>query len=141
MIAALQKLQSRLGTQHDADVLARYLTQLAAHPPADFTAATLFMMGRMAQLNAAEAARLGETVEKPWRKMRDRRWSTLRWRMQQLRDDTRKRNKKIGTARHTAAATGKRAGAGDGGRHARAGGNGRVPGAAIALVPPHAGGH
>ncbi|MDE2051335.1 MAG: CHAD domain-containing protein, partial [Gammaproteobacteria bacterium] len=102
MIATLQKLQSRLGTQHDADVLARYLAQLAAHPPVDLTAATFFMMGRMAQLNAAEAARLGRRIEKAWRKLRGRRWSALRSRMQALRDDTRRRNKKISPARHGA---------------------------------------
>ncbi|MGH8302648.1 MAG: CHAD domain-containing protein [Steroidobacteraceae bacterium] len=82
MIAALQKLQSRLGTQHDAHVLAEYLTQLARHPPAEFTAATLFMMGRMAAQHAAQAARLGRKIEKPWRKVHRDRWKALRTRMQ-----------------------------------------------------------
>ncbi len=59
VIAKLQKLQSTLGTQHDADVLARYLEQLAGHPPADFTAATLFVMGRMAQLQRVGSRPLG----------------------------------------------------------------------------------
>jgi len=116
MIAALQKLQSRLGAQHDAHVLAGYLAQLALHPPKEFTAATLFMMGRLAQLNAAEAARLGRKVEKPWRKVRGRRWKSLRSRMQELRDDTRKHNKKIGTGHRSTGGDGKPTGAGSSGR-------------------------
>jgi CHAD domain-containing protein len=87
MIAALQKLQSRLGTQHDAHALAGYLAQLASHPPADFTAATLFMMGRMAERHAAQAALLGRKIEKPWRKVRRDLWKALRTRMRALRSD------------------------------------------------------
>ena len=87
MLAALHELQSRLGTQHDADVISRYLTQLASHPPATFTAVTLFMMGRMAEVYAREAARMGGKVKKPWRNVRRRRWKALRARMSELRDD------------------------------------------------------
>ena len=87
MLGALHELQSRLGTQHDADVISRYLTQLASQPPATFTAVTLFMMGRMAEVYAREAARMGGKVRKPWRNVRRRRWKTLRARMAELRDD------------------------------------------------------
>jgi len=85
MISALQKLQSRLGTQHDAHVLAEYLTRLARQPPAEFTPATLFMMGRMASQHAAQATRLGRRIEKPWRKIHRDRWKALRTRMQARR--------------------------------------------------------
>jgi CHAD domain-containing protein len=87
MLTALHKLQSRLGTQHDADVIAHYLTQLAGHPPADFAAATLFLMGRMAEQRARTAIRLGRKVARPWRKVRGKRWKTLRARMEKQRDD------------------------------------------------------
>ncbi len=87
MLAALHKLQSRLGTQHDADVIAHYLTQLAGHPPANFTAATLFMMGRMAEQRAREALRMGRKVAGPWRRVRGKRWKRLRSRMEKRRDD------------------------------------------------------
>jgi len=87
MLAALHKLQSRLGTQHDADVIAHYLTQLAGHPPANFAAATLFVMGRMAEQRAREAVRMGKKVEGPWRRVRGRRWKRLRSRMERRRDD------------------------------------------------------
>jgi triphosphatase len=86
MLAALHKLQSKLGTQHDADVIARYLTQLASHPPANFTPATLFMMGRMAEVQAREAVRMGKRVARPWRRVRGKHWKTLRSRMEKRRD-------------------------------------------------------
>ena len=86
MLAALHKLQGRLGTQHDADVISRYLTQLAGHPPASFTAATIFLMGRMAEVHAREAARMGGKVKAPWRKVRRGRWKAVRSRMAKLRD-------------------------------------------------------
>jgi CHAD domain-containing protein len=130
LLARLQKLQSRLGTQHDADVLARYLEQLAADPPADFTPATLFMMGRVAQLNASEAARLARKVEKPWRKVRGRRWKALRSRMQALREETRRRNRKIAADRHTAGGRLKPLDAGRGGRLTTVGRDGKLPSSA-----------
>jgi CHAD domain-containing protein len=86
MLAALHKLQSKLGTQHDADVIALYLTQLAGQPPATFTAATLFTMGRMAELHARQAACLGAKAARPWRRMRGKRWKALRSRMRELSD-------------------------------------------------------
>jgi triphosphatase len=84
ILAALLKLQSRLGTQHDSDVIARYLTQLAADPPADFTPRTLFLAGRMTELHAHKAVRMGAKVKKPWRRVRGRRWRALRARMKEL---------------------------------------------------------
>jgi triphosphatase len=86
MLAALHKLQSKLGTQHDEDVVAGYLTQLAGRPAANFTAATLFLVGRMAERNAREAARMSGKLDKPLRKVRGRRWKALRSRMDDLRD-------------------------------------------------------
>ena len=112
MLVALHKLQSKLGTQHDSDVVARYLTQLATHPPASFTAATLFLMGRMAERHAAQAAGMGRKVGKPWRKVRGRRWKALRARMRALRDDARERNHKANGASHNAGGNGKYAGTG-----------------------------
>ncbi len=87
MLAALQKLQSKLGTQHDADEIAHYLTQLAGHAPPNFTAATLFMMGRMAEQHARAAVRMGKKVAGPWRRVRAKRWKPLRSRMEKRRHD------------------------------------------------------
>ncbi|MGH8181550.1 MAG: CHAD domain-containing protein [Steroidobacteraceae bacterium] len=86
MLTALHDFQSRLGTQHDADVTARYLTQLAAEPPAILTAPTLFMMGRMAERHAREAARIGGKVAKSWRRLHGQRWKALHARMRKLYD-------------------------------------------------------
>ena len=87
ILEALQKLQSKLGMQHDSDVIARYLTNLATHPPGSFTAATLFMMGRMAEMHTQEASRLSGRIKKPWRNVRGWRWKALRARMKALRDE------------------------------------------------------
>jgi triphosphatase len=92
MLAALHKLQGKLGTQHDAGAVAGYLTRLADRPPAAFTPRTLFMMGRMAELHAREAARVGGRIGKPWRKVRGRRWKTLRSRMETSSDHARQHN-------------------------------------------------
>jgi hypothetical protein len=88
MLAALHKLQSKLGTQHDADVIAHYLTQLAGRAPANFTAPTLFMMGRMAEQHARAAVRMGKKVAGPWRRVRGKRWKALRSRMEKRRHST-----------------------------------------------------
>ncbi|HEX5458755.1 MAG TPA: CHAD domain-containing protein [Steroidobacteraceae bacterium] len=96
MLAALRDFQSRLGTQHDADVTARYLARLAARPPVNFAAAALFLMGRMAERRAREATRIGGKVEKPWRRAHGKRWKALRTRMHELYDDAFESNSKAG---------------------------------------------
>ncbi len=83
MLAALRKLQNILGTQHDSDAAARYLRQLADHPPTGFNGDTLFVMGKMAQLHARKAAGLAGKAGKPWRKVRGKRWKALRSRMKE----------------------------------------------------------
>jgi CHAD domain-containing protein len=87
MLATLLELQGRLGTQHDSDEIARYLTQLAVHPPVEFDSRTLFLMGRLAELHARKAARLGGKIEKPWRRLRGKLWKALRARMKELHDE------------------------------------------------------
>jgi CHAD domain-containing protein len=142
MISALKKLQSRLGTQHDAHALAAYLTQLASDPPADFTATTLFMMGRMAEQQEALAARLGGKVEKPWRKIHRDRWKTLRARMRARRGE----GAWPGTGNTRGKAAGGRSnrkipGAAGKIRPVRSAGNGRLAGAAGARALTPASGH
>ena len=107
MLAALHKLQSKLGTQHDADVIALYLTQLASQPPATFTAATLFTMGRMAELHARQAECLGAKAARPWRRMRGKRWRALRSRMRELSDNAPARPNKDAAAGHGSRGNGK----------------------------------
>ncbi|MHB8813723.1 MAG: CYTH and CHAD domain-containing protein [Steroidobacteraceae bacterium] len=123
MLAALHKLQSGLGTQHDADVIARYLTQLATRPPASFTPVTLFLMGRMAEAQARQAARMSVKIERPWRKVRGRRWNALRRRMGKRRGNAPASNNM------------------DGGASPGTRGNGIVPGTADRWSPPQPIGH
>lgn len=111
MLAALHKLQGKLGTQHDSDVIAKYLTELATHPPENFTAATLFMMGRMAEMHTQEAAGLSGKIKKPWRRVRGWRWKALRARMKDLRDDIPEHSHQDGGLVHRAAGNGKLIGA------------------------------
>ncbi|HEX8757957.1 MAG TPA: CHAD domain-containing protein [Steroidobacteraceae bacterium] len=134
MIAALQKLQNRLGTQHDAHALAAYLAQLASDPPADFTAATLYMMGRMAEQHAAQAARLGRKIEKPWRKIHRNRWKALRTRMRARRGDGSRQD--TDTGGKSATSRGKKVRDSSGkGRLEHSGGNGKLTGAAGTRAP------
>ena len=132
MLRALHKLQNRLGDQHDAGAVAEYLRQLAAHPPASFTAATLFAMGRMAELNAREAARLGGKVGKPWRKVHRRRWRALHSHMLALR-------RKVPEAADRASGDGRRHGLLEGKSHGRR--HEARAGARGARSHPHASGH
>ena len=106
MLGMLHKLQSKLGTQHDSDVVARYLTQLATRPPANFTGATLFLMGRMAELHAREAARMGAKVGKSWRKVRGG-WKALHARAEELRAERSATRDKDGRAGKAARGDGK----------------------------------
>ena len=87
LLAALLKLQGRLGSQHDADVIAAYLTQLAADPPPQLSPRTLFLMGRLSELHARKAGRMDGEIGKAWRKVRGKRWKSLRAQMKELRDD------------------------------------------------------
>lgn len=88
MLSALHKLQSRLGTQHDSDVITQYLGRLAAAPPPDFTPQTLFLIGRLAELHSRGALRVSGKIGKSLRKVRGRRWKALRLRMKELRENT-----------------------------------------------------
>jgi hypothetical protein len=111
MLSALHKLQSKLGTQHDSDVVAQFLAHLAMHPPAGFTPATLFMMGRMAEMHMRQAASLSGKIAKPWRKVRGWRWKAMRARMKELRDHLPDTKGKDGRRTHRAIGNGKLAGA------------------------------
>lgn len=86
MLAALLELQGRLGTQHDCEVIGEYLTRLAAHPPATISSRALFLMGRLTEMQARKAKRMGGKIGKSWRKLPGRRWKALRRRMEELRD-------------------------------------------------------
>jgi CHAD domain-containing protein len=77
MLRALHRWQEKLGVQQDAAVGSRRLTVLASAPPKGIPPETLFMMGRLAEHYAADAARARKVYPRAFRKVRGR-WKKLR---------------------------------------------------------------
>jgi triphosphatase len=83
-LRALRKLQDRLGAHQDAHMAQNRLSALAADAQSGLPPATLFLMGRLAEQHAQLTTQARDTLARSWRKLRGRRWKTLRTRMQQL---------------------------------------------------------
>ena len=83
MLKALRRLQNELGAHQDAAMSKSRLAELAASG-ADLPPATLFLMGRIAEHQAAETQQAHKTLARAWRKVSGRRWKALRARMQEL---------------------------------------------------------
>jgi triphosphatase len=77
MLRALRRWQEKLGVQQDAAVASRRLNALANAPPKGIPPDTLFLMGRLAEHHAAEAARARKRYAKGYQKVRGR-WKGLR---------------------------------------------------------------
>jgi len=77
MLRALRRWQEKLGVQQDASVASVRLNALASEAPKNLPPDTLFLMGRLAQHHAAEAARARKGYAKGYRKIRGR-WKRLR---------------------------------------------------------------
>jgi len=60
------------------------LAALAADPANGLPAATLFLMGRLAEHHAGTTAQARKTLTRSWRKVRGKRWRALRARLEQL---------------------------------------------------------
>jgi CHAD domain-containing protein len=84
MLKALRRLQDRLGTHQDAHMARNRLAALAADPAIALPAATLFLMGRLAEHHAQLTADARRTLSRSWRKVRGKRWKTLRARLAEL---------------------------------------------------------
>ena len=84
LLKALRRLQEQLGAQQDAHMARSRLTALAADPASPLPPATLFLMGRLAEHHARTTAQARRTLDRPWRKVRGRRWKALRERLAQL---------------------------------------------------------
>ncbi len=83
MLRALRRVQDGLGEHQDAQLAKSRLEAIAAEADAGLPAETLFLMGRLAEhhLNIASQAR--KTLAGAWKKVRGKRWKSLRARMQQ----------------------------------------------------------
>jgi CHAD domain-containing protein len=84
MLRALRRVQDELGEHQDAQLAKNRLEAIAAEAGAGLPAETLFLMGRLAEhhLNIASQAR--KTLAGAWKKVRGKRWKSLRARMQQM---------------------------------------------------------
>jgi CHAD domain-containing protein len=83
MLRALRRWQEKLGVQQDATVASRRLQTLAGAPPKGFPPETLFLMGRLAEHYASDAARARKLYAKGYRRVRGR-WKRLRMKLDNL---------------------------------------------------------
>lgn len=83
MLRALRRMQDRLGVQHDAFVANKRLGLLAADTSSGLPAATLFLMGRLAESHRRVTADARRTLNKSWRRV-SRRSKALRQRLAEL---------------------------------------------------------
>jgi triphosphatase len=77
MLRALRRWQEKLGVQQDAAVASVRLNELASKAPTDLPPDTMFLMGRLAQHHALQAARARKGCAKGYRQIRGR-WKRLR---------------------------------------------------------------
>jgi CHAD domain-containing protein len=81
MLKALRRMQDKLGAYQDANMARAHLAALAADPECTLPPATLFHMGRLAEHHTRVTSAARTTVTKSWRKVRGRRWKSLRARL------------------------------------------------------------
>jgi CHAD domain-containing protein len=86
MLKALRRLQDKLGAHQDACMAQGRLAAIAAEPAAALPPTTLFLMGRLAEHYAQVTAETRNTLARSWRKVRGKRWKTLRARLGALQD-------------------------------------------------------
>ncbi|MBV8402894.1 MAG: CHAD domain-containing protein [Gammaproteobacteria bacterium] len=84
MLRALRRLQDKLGAHQDACMAQTRLAAIAADPSSGLPPATLFLMGRLAEHYAQVTGNTRRTLTRSWRKVRGRRWKTLRARLGEL---------------------------------------------------------
>jgi CHAD domain-containing protein len=86
LLKALRRMQERLGAYQDAHMAKSRLAALAADPTHALPAATLFLMGRLAERQSDLISQAGKTLDRSWRRVRGKRWKTLRARLGALSD-------------------------------------------------------
>lgn len=86
LLRALRRLQDGLGAHQDAHMVQTRLAALAADPASGLPPATLFLMGRLAEYHLRLTTQAHSTLTRSWRKVRGKRWKTLRTRLAELSD-------------------------------------------------------
>jgi CHAD domain-containing protein len=84
MLRALRRVQDGLGEHQDAHLAKNRLEAIAAEAGAGLPAETLFLMGRLAEHHLNITSRARKTLADAWKKVRGKRWKSLRTRMQQM---------------------------------------------------------
>ncbi len=86
LLKALRRMQETLGRHQDAHMAKSRLAALAADPSQALPPATLFLMGRLAERQSDLISQAGKTLDRSWRRVRGKRWKTLRARLGELSD-------------------------------------------------------
>ena len=104
MLRALRRLQDKLGAHQDACMAQSRLGAIAADPAAGLPPTTLFLMGRLAEHYAQVTGETRQTLTRSWRKVRGKRWKTLRARLGELRESAEAANEVLPVIEQPAAA-------------------------------------
>jgi CHAD domain-containing protein len=86
LLKALRRMQERLGAHQDAHMARSRLATLAADAANALPPATLFLMGRLAERQSNLISQADKTLSRSWRRVRGKRWKTLRTRLGELSD-------------------------------------------------------
>jgi CHAD domain-containing protein len=84
LLKALRRMQERLGAHQDAHMAKSRLASLVADSASALPPATLFLMGRMAERQSDLISQADKTLSRSWRRVRGKRWKTLRARLGEL---------------------------------------------------------
>jgi CHAD domain-containing protein len=84
LLKALRRMQERLGAHQDAHMARSRLATLAADSANALPPATLFLMGRLAERQSNLISQADKTLSRSWRRVRGKRWKTLRARLGEL---------------------------------------------------------
>jgi CHAD domain-containing protein len=84
LLKALRRMQERLGAHQDAHMARSRLATLAADSANALPPATLFLMGRLAERQSDRISQADKTLSRSWRRVRGKRWKTLRARLGEL---------------------------------------------------------
>lgn len=86
LLKALRRMQERLGAHQDAYMAKRRLAALAEDSANGLPAATLFLMGRLAERQSEVISQASRTLSRSWRRVRGKRWKAMRSRLGELTD-------------------------------------------------------
>jgi CHAD domain-containing protein len=104
LLKALRRMQERLGAHQDAYMAKRRLAALAEDSANGLPAATLFLMGRLAERQSEVISQAGRTLSRSWRRVRGKRWKAMRSRLGELTERAPAR-RRVATTPARAAAT------------------------------------